>query len=157
MDKAAFADLLAPVTAFVATLDLSNPAAAKQRLHDKFPLGSATLQAVREGLRAGIEAGTLCTRENDGVRFSRLQKPEGEGAWSIDLVHMNGPGPAHTHGQGEVDLCFAVEGRATFDGQPEGWTVYPPGSWHVPTVADGVMDIVYFLPGGAIEFGPQKP
>ena len=55
-------------------------------------------------------------------------------------------------------LCFAlttVDGAPTFDGHPPGWTVYPPGSWHVPTVAGGVMDILYFLPGGAIRFEPQ--
>ena len=39
-----------------------------------------------------------------------------------------------------------------FDGHAEGWTVYPSGSWHVPSVAGGVMDILYFLPGGAIRF-----
>jgi hypothetical protein len=33
--------------------------------------------------------------------------------------------------------------------------VYPPKSWHVPTVEHGVMDILYFLPGGAITFEPK--
>ena len=68
---------------------------------------------------------------------------------------MSAPGPGHTHPNGEIDLCFAVDGAPTFDGHPPGWTVYPPGSWHVPTVAGGVMDILYFLPGGAIRFEPQ--
>jgi len=30
--------------------------------------------------------------------------------------------------------------------------VYGAGSEHVPTVTDGAMLILYFLPGGAIEF-----
>ena len=66
-----------------------------------------------------------------------------------------GAGMAHTHPGGEFDLCFAVSGSPTFDGRPEGWTVYAPGSWHVPTVQGGVMDILYFLPAGAMKFGPQ--
>ncbi|HJL17019.1 MAG TPA: DUF4863 family protein, partial [Sandaracinaceae bacterium LLY-WYZ-13_1] len=74
---------------------------------------------------------------------------------SIDCVHMDRPGPGHTHPNGEIDLCFAVRGEPTFDGHPPGWTVYPPGSWHVPTVEGGVMDILYFLPGGAIRFEPN--
>ena len=61
-----------------------------------------------------------------------------------------------THPNGEVDLCFTVDGNPTFDGNAPGWTVYEPGSWHVPSVADGVMDILYFLPGGAIKFGPKE-
>ena len=51
-----------------------------------------------------------------------------------------------------MDLCFALDGDPTFDGNPPGWTVYGPESWHVPTVADGTMAILYFLPGGAIRF-----
>ena len=65
---------------------------------------------------------------------------------------MTAPGPMHVHPQGEIDLCFAEDGEPTFDGQPPGWVVYPPGSKHVPTVAGGKMLILYLLPGGAIEF-----
>ena len=69
---------------------------------------------------------------------------------------MNGPGLAHTHPNGEIDLCFAMDGDPRFDGHPEGWVVYGPGSWHVPTVTGGTMAILYFLPSGAIAFGPQS-
>ncbi len=65
---------------------------------------------------------------------------------------MKGVGPGHTHERGEVDLCFVVDGDPRFDGNPAGWTVYPPGSWHRPTVTGGAMDILYFLPDGAIRF-----
>ena len=68
---------------------------------------------------------------------------------------MDKPGPGHEHPAGEFDLCFAVDAGARFDDRPEGWTVYPPGSWHVPTVTGGRMDILYFLPGGKIRFGPR--
>ena len=43
-------------------------------------------------------------------------------------------------------------GEARFDGHPEGWVVFGPDSVHVPTVSDGEMLILYFLPGGEIEF-----
>jgi len=70
----------------------------------------------------------------------------------VDLVWMTGPGINHRHPKGEINLCFAVEGAARFDGQPEGWVVFPPGSQHVPTVTGGRMLIVYFLPSGAVEW-----
>jgi hypothetical protein len=65
---------------------------------------------------------------------------------------MTAPGPRHKHPRGEVNLSFALEGAPRFDGQPEGWVVFPPGSEHVPTVTGGRMLIAYFLPGGAIEW-----
>ncbi|MCB9652306.1 MAG: DUF4863 family protein, partial [Deltaproteobacteria bacterium] len=114
------------------------------------------LTRVRALMRAGVEAGWLCDREAGGVRFSRVQKSV-EGGLSIDAVHMSAPGPGHLHPNGEIDLCFAVSGAPTFDGRAPGWTVYGPGSWHVPTVAGGVMDILYFLPGGAMEFMAAPP
>jgi hypothetical protein len=146
-------ELLKPVLDFVQDLD-PDAADAKARLEEAFPTGSTTLSQIGRALRAGVESGELCDRENGGVRFSRLVKSQGEDL-SVDLVHMSSPGPGHKHPNGEVDLCFAVSGEPTFDGDPPGWTVYPRGSWHVPTVAGGVMDIVYFLPGGAIEFGAK--
>ncbi|MEC7947559.1 MAG: DUF4863 family protein, partial [Myxococcota bacterium] len=91
-----------------------------------------------------------------GVRFGRLTKATtASRGFSIDAVDMNGPGPGHVHPNGEVDLCFALDGAPTFDGNPPGWTSYAPGSWHVPTVAGGRMAILYFLPDGAIRFGPR--
>jgi hypothetical protein len=145
---------LAPVMDFVTGLDLDDSDGARAALEQKLPPGSDELAEIGALLRKGIEAGELCDRENGGVKFSRLKKSAGEDL-SIDLVHMSSPGPGHTHPNGEVDLCFAVSGDPTFDGRAPGWTVYPKGSWHVPTVAGGVMDIIYFLPGGAIEFGPK--
>ncbi|MBX3246596.1 MAG: DUF4863 family protein [Myxococcales bacterium] len=141
--------------ALVKTLDLSRPDDAKAALDAAFPVGGPSFEAVRALVREGVEARWLADREAGGVRFSRPRKASAEGEHSIDVVHMDRPGPGHTHPNGEVDLCFAVEGTPRFDGAPEGWTVYPPGSWHVPTVEDGVMDIVYFLPGGAIRFEPK--
>jgi hypothetical protein len=149
-------DKLSDLMTFVAGLDLDDADAARDALAREFPADSAALVEIGALLRAGIEAGELCDRENGGVKFSRLKKAASDDELSIDLVHMAAAGPGHKHPNGEVDLCFAVSGEPTFDGRAPGWTVYPKGSWHVPTVAGGVMDIIYFLPGGAIEFGPRE-
>ncbi len=151
--KAELLQLLEPIQAFLGELDLSATAVAKEALDERFPL--ETLSDLRELVREGVLDGWLAERENEGVRFGRLQKP-GQNPRSIDLVHMDGAGPGHEHPSGEIDLCFAVTEGALFDGNPEGWTVYGPGSWHVPTVSEGTMDILYFLPGGEIRFGPKE-
>ena len=87
------------------------------------------------------------------MKFGRVTKalPESDD-FSIDVVHMNGPGPHHKHPGGEVNYCIALDGEPRFDGQPPGWVVMPPGSGHVPTVSGGRMLIVYLLPKGQIEF-----
>ena len=142
---------LAPVLEVVQRIDPADPE-ARARLEEALPLDGPALTALRAVVREGVEARWLAERENAGVRFGRVRKASSDDDLSIDCVHMDGPGPGHTHPNGEIDLCFAVSGDPTFDGHPPGWTVYPPGSWHVPTVAGGVMDILYFLPGGAIRF-----
>lgn len=145
---------LAPVLEVVRTIDPADPE-APARLEAALPVGSPALATLREVVREGVAAGWLASREAGGIRFGRVRKAADDADVSIDCVHMDRPGPGHTHPNGEIDLCFAVEGSPTFDGRAPGWTVYPPGSWHVPTVAGGVMDILYFLPGGAIRFEPE--
>lgn len=149
--------LLAPVLEVVKTISPADPEAAAKLFH-RLPLESEVLQNVARLLRQGVSEGWLCDRVNGEVRFSRVAKAgEATHGLSIDAVHMHGAGGAHVHPNGEIDLCFAVDGAPSFDGHAPGWTVYPPGSWHVPSVAGGSMDILYFLPGGAIEFTPEPP
>jgi hypothetical protein len=109
--------------------------------------------ALREALLAAVEDGVICDKGKDPVRYSRLAKP-GDTAHdlSVDFVWMTGGGINHRHPKGEVNLCFSVEGDAKFDGQPAGWVVFAPDTAHVPTVTDGRMLIVYFLPGGEVEW-----
>lgn len=153
-DKTTLLEALAPVLAHLDSLDLTKPVEARASLATQFPLDGDVCTRLRTLFAEGRSAGWLCHREANGVSFSRLQKAETDDAWSVDAVHMAGPGPGHTHGRGEVDLCFALDEGACFDGQPEGFVVYPPNSWHVPTASAGKMDILYFLPGGAIAFDP---
>ncbi|MCB9797577.1 MAG: DUF4863 family protein [Alphaproteobacteria bacterium] len=155
-DKSDLIDALAPILDVVREVDPADPDAAAT-LNARLPLHAEPVQRVAALMRQGVEEGWLCEREAGPVRYSRLTKADhpATAPLSIDLVHMATPGPGHLHPQGEMDLCLPVDGEPRFDGNPPGWTVYPPGSWHVPTVRGGRMDILYFLPGGAIRFGPR--
>lgn len=148
-DKQSFLDLLEPLARALAGLDPRAPdaaAAAERRL----PFGGDAVAAVRRAAVAAIDSGWLLPKENAGIRFGRVAKDLH--GFSVDAVWMDRPGPRHRHPQGEFDLCFATRGPARFDGHPEGWVVYGPDTTHVPTVTGGEMLILYFLPGGAIEF-----
>jgi len=148
-----FLEAIAPMLQFI--LPLSPDQEGKARLEKRFPIEGQEMQDLKSMVRRGVEEGWLCNKEHGGIRFSRPVKATEDMPLSVDAVSMDKPGPGHTHPGGEFDLCFAVSGTPLFDGEPEGWTVYEAGSWHVPTVTEGKMDILYFLPKGAIEFGPN--
>jgi len=153
-DKARLLAALEPVLAVVRDVDpASND--ARHTLAEALPTNSGVLSELAAAVREAIEAGWIADRESGGIRFSRIAKAASDEDVSIDVVHMAKAGPGHTHPNGEIDLCFAVDGTPRFDGNEPGWTVYPPGSWHIPTVEGGAMDILYFLPGGAIRFEPK--
>jgi hypothetical protein len=120
-----------------------------RRLDPKGP-GAAALNAK---LIEHLDRGEIAERGAPPVKYGRVSKavPETNG-FSIDVVHMSGPGPRHLHPEGEINYCVALDGEPTFMGQAPGWVVEPPGSEHVPTVAGGTMLIVYLLPKGRIEF-----
>jgi hypothetical protein len=156
--------LLRPIALRVATLDLSAPEAARSELAAAFPDTSA----IRAAMLEARAEGWLCPRtapilpgtaaEGSEVKFGRLSRSSPDlGGCSIDVVDMTGEGAPHRHPNGEANLAFAVEtGEGEegprFLGFPEGFSVFAPGSRHVPTVTGGRMVIAYFLPGGAIVF-----
>ena len=153
--KERFEELLQPILQVLAGLDPAEPGTAAT-LNERFPLDGPAMQELAEAFQSGVDDGWLCHRQGGpGVTYSRVRKATSDSEISIDAVRMDRPGPGHTHPNGEFDLCFAVSGAPTFDGHPAGWTVYAPGTWHVPSVADGTMNILYFLPAGAIQFGPR--
>lgn len=137
----------------VAGIDPSEPEKARAALEAAYPSDGPDARALRDALVAAVEAGTLCDRGEEPMKYSRLRKPrDNDHELSVDVVDMSGPGPKHRHPQGELNLCFALDGDPRFDGHPEGWVVFPPNSAHVPTVSGGRMLIAYFLPQGAMEF-----
>jgi hypothetical protein len=146
-------DLLAalqPIVDALGELALDDAAAAQRALAARLPLDGAVVRAVVAAAEPGIEQGWLLPKEAGGVRFGRVAKDLG--GYSVDVVLSAGAGPRHRHPRGEIDLLIARDGAPRFDGHAPGWAVYAPGSEHVPGVRGGTMLIVYFLPGGAIEW-----
>ena len=138
---------------FAQGLDLSDPPGACASLERHFPFSGERVSSLGAALCRAKEAGQICDKGTEDLRYSRLFKASDDTSHlSADAVWMRVPGPHHAHPQGEIDLCFATEGTPLFDGRPPGWTVYPPGSSHRPTVTGGAMMILYLLPGGAITF-----
>jgi len=146
-------EIFQPLIDAAKDLDLSDPARAEVTLAERFDPEGEEAQELTARLLALLEEGRIADRGEPPVRWSRAAKSSPETAgFSIDVVHMSGPGPRHRHPEGEVDYCIALEGEPTFDGHPPGWVVFPADSVHVPTVAGGTMLIVYLLPDGEIEF-----
>lgn len=148
--KEAFVSLVTPLVQKLAGKDLGDAKAVRTQLERDLPLRDALVASVRAAAEEGMREGWLLPKENAGIKFGRVAKDVL--GFSIDAVWMQGPGPKHRHPDGEIDLCFALDGDPRFDGNPQGWTVYGPDSTHVPTVRGGTMLILYFLPGGKIEF-----
>jgi len=154
MGKELLEKALAPVFAALKGAEPNDGAKLAERLTRALPVTGDVAKRVRAAAETGVAEGWLCDSENAGVKFSRPFKPgDATAGYSVDAVVMDRvAGPKHTHVNGEINLCFTQDGDAKFCGHREGWVVFPRGSTHVPVVADGRMLILYFLPGGAIEF-----
>jgi hypothetical protein len=141
-----------PILTLLGGLDLSEPEKARRQLEEAFPPDGGVVLELRRLFREGVEEGWLCGQAGGAARFSRVAKASEETqGFSVDAVRLSGPGVWHQHVKGEVNLCFSEEG-ARFDGRPQGWIVFAPQSEHVPTASGGTMDILYFIPGGALKW-----
>lgn len=149
MTKEQFQTLLEPLAKALAKVDV-DAADAAQQAERAVAFAGPQVAAVRAAAVAAIGSEWLLPKQHGGIRFGRVAKDVH--GFSVDAVLMAVPGPRHRHPNGELDLCFRTAGEPRFDGNAEGWTVYGKGSAHVPTVTGGEMLILYFLPGGAIEF-----
>lgn len=129
-------------------------AALASWLDATYPPNGAAFRNIAALIETGDGEGWICPRETDGVRWGRVVKPGAEaGRFSVDVVHMEScRGPHHVHPKGEIGMIMPVVAEPNFDGHPEGWYVYGPGTAHHPTVTDGSAYVLYLLPEGAIEF-----
>lgn len=150
LTKEQFTKLLEPLALALRAVDVDARDAAAQA-ERAGPFLGPVVAAVRQAAIASVGSDWLLPKQNAGIRFGRVAKDLH--GFSVDAVLMDVPGPRHRHPNGEIDLCFPTRGEPKFDGKPAGWVVYGKGSAHVPTVTGGEMLILYFLPGGAIEFG----
>lgn len=135
---------LDPVLAHLKACDLADKAATERSLAQRF----GAMTELQKFCRAHAEE--LCPKAAGATKFGRLAKDRD--GFSVDCVLSRGKGMRHTHPAGEINLCFAYEGAPTFDGDPPGWIVYPPGTTHPADVKGGAMFMIYFLPGGKIEW-----
>lgn len=149
LTKEQFVDLLRPIAAALQPIDVDAADAAKTA-ERVVPFTGPAAAALRAAAVASIDSEWLLPKQGGGIRFGRVAKDLH--GFSVDAVLMDVPGPRHRHPNGELDLCFAVRGEPKFDGHAPGWVVYGRDSVHVPTVRGGTMLILYFLPGGAIDF-----
>ncbi len=124
------------------------------KLNRDFSVSSDEFKQLARLCAEGEQEGWLMAREAGGIRYGRAIKPGAiSGNFSVDVVRMKDVrGPHHVHTTGEIGAVFPLEGAPRFDGKPEGWYVYGPGSDHHPTVQGGDAYVLYFLPDGAIEF-----
>ncbi len=153
MGRETLDEALGPVFEALEDAELADAGLA-DRLARELPLDGDVCRGLRAAAEDGVRDGWLCDREAGGIRYSRPVKPgDGTAGFSVDAVVMDRVvGPRHTHPNGEIDLCFAMEGEPLFDGHGPGWVVFPPESTHSPEVSGGRMLILYFLPEGAIRF-----
>jgi hypothetical protein len=149
LTKEQFVELLRPIAASLQPVDVdaADAALAAERA---VPFAGPAIAALRAAAIASIDSDWLLPKAHAGIRFGRVAKDVH--GFSVDAVLMDVPGPKHRHPNGEIDLCFATRGEPKFDGHAPGWVVYGKDSVHVPTVRGGEMLILYFLPGGAIDF-----
>src|SRR6478609_7226205 len=152
MSKEAFHHLIAGLSAQIAGRPLD--ASLDRWLNAHHGVGSQTYTQLKAACIEGVAEGWLCEREGGGIRYGRVFKAEDAlHRFSVDVVDMRDiAGPHHSHPNGEIDLIMPLEGDATFDGRPAGWCVYPAGSAHRPTVAQGRALVLYLLPEGQIQF-----
>lgn len=134
-------------------VDLTEPRRACSELERRFSAKGPAALALGRALGELLASKAIANQGEMPVRYGRVAKAtDATSQFSIDVVHMNGAGPRHTHPLGEVNFCIALDGEPKFDGEPPGWVVLPPGSTHVPKVEGGTMLIVYLLPQGKIQF-----
>lgn len=156
-------ELLAPLLAKVASLrpedrhDEASVAELESLMEESFPYAEEHVQAVGAEISRGVKDGWLCNRGEADSRFSRLAKPaKSTHGLSVDCVSMTGMAIDHTHTKGEVTIGFAADGAdpqaVRFEGRAAGWIFLGPGSRHRPHVEGGRMNLIYFLPDGAVEW-----
>jgi hypothetical protein len=154
-------ELLAPILARVTELDIASHHSKTElrtleaSLEHEFPHSGEHVQSIGRAIERGIATGELANRGEPDSRFSRVAKPSpATFGLSVDIVSMVGAGLEHTHPAGEITVGFAVQQNSNcrFEGRAPGWVCLGPGSRHIPRVDGERMNLLYFLPGGTVEW-----
>jgi hypothetical protein len=154
-DHSAFLDTLTPVIAAVAGRPWDADLA--RHLNEAFPPDGPVFRAIEAACAAGIEGGWMGLQGDDRRKGGRVIQPgPATHDLSVDVVELvDLTGPHHRHPGGEVCAVIPEREEGRFDGNPRGWAVYSPGSDHWPSGTGGRVRVMFFLPGGAIEYTDQ--
>lgn len=120
----------------------------------RFPPGSQVFERLRMACIDGTTTGWMGLAGDDRRKGGRVIEPSPDTAGcSVDVVELcDITGPHHSHPGGEICAVFAETPGARFDGNPDGWAVYPAGSAHWPSATGGRLRVLFFLPDGAITY-----
>ena len=147
-----FLELLQPVLDNVHGASWDNALATE--LNALYGPGTETFTRIKAACRSGVDDGWMGLQGDEQRRGGRVLEPDPETHnLSVDVVEIaDFTGPHHRHPHGEVCAVLPVTEGARFDGNAEGWCVYPPGSSHYPSAVGGRLQVMFFLPDGAIEY-----
>ncbi len=148
--------LLDPVVTVIANSDWDDALSA--HLNERFGAKSDLFRQLKAMCGDGIENGWMGLQGEEARKGARVVEPCSEThAMSIDVVQLiDFTGPHHRHPHGEVCAVMSETPEGRFDGNKEGWAVYPPGSEHWPSGSGGRVRILFFLPKGAIEYTDKQ-
>jgi 2-hydroxylaminobenzoate mutase len=125
-------------------------------LNERFGASSEVYSNLLRLLRLGIEEGWACYAQIDGPDYRRGQLAKATDnavGYSVETGMLkNVLGNYHLHPRGEINMIGPVDDGATFCGSGAGWKVFAPGSQHYPTVEGGKVTMLFFLPGGEIQY-----
>jgi len=132
-------------------------AALDDRLNRQFGVASETYASLARLLKLGVEEGWVAYVPIEGADDYRRGRIAEASVATAGMTVESGllrdvKGQYHCHTQGEINMIIPIDATARFSGRGAGWAVFPPLSEHFPTVDGGMALMMYFLPGGEIEY-----
>lgn len=152
-------ELMAAIDRLLAFIgDRALDAVLEKDLNDQYGANTEGYAELLRLLRIGIDEGWACYAEIDGpdYRRGRIAKPSIETrGFSVESGMLKDVlGNYHRHPLGEINMIGPVDPTGRFCGHGAGWKVFEPNSQHYPTVSGGKVTMLFFLPGGQIEYMP---
>lgn len=128
----------------------------ESRLNEHYGPRTERYATLLELLRCGIDEGWACYAEISGPDYRRGRIAEASPrtrGFTVESGRLrNVLGNYHRHPRGEINMIGPVDADGQFCGHGAGWKVFPPDSRHFPTVTGGTVTMLFFLPGGEIEY-----
>lgn len=126
------------------------------QLNDRYGASTYRFNVLLTLLRTGIVEGWACYNEITGPDYRRGRIAEASDAthgFTVESGKLrNVLGNYHRHPKGEINMIGPVDATGQFCGHGAGWRVFAPDSSHYPTVSGGTVTLLFFLPGGLIEY-----